>query len=547
MNCRRGLALLLAGVVLALASGACGSERSPDPPAQDPLPSNTSQAPVSSSPVTTAPPKAPQTIALPDGIVWEDLESLAFELDGQSIQLASGTATITYGGASADVYTLQNRVAEGDLDGDGEEDLVVHIVENTAGTGTFHLIVPVFNNGGNATAGRPAWVGDRILMDTIKVSEGLVEVALYDRADDEPLTVITRRKLLEIDFAEPEPSVRVVEIEPIEDLPLSDPERPEIDIRFEPGAVSASLSDSVEFGQRQTYTLEAAAGQEFTATLSAPFGVWLDVRLGDEVIADAVERSQRVEATLPAAGPWRVTVLSTNARQTDYELIVEAFPLGTETPTTSTTTATVPPEPPTTTTESPPTVTVPPEDGSGPVVYLTFDDGPHFSYTPQVLDILARHSARATFFVLGALAENQPELIDRIVAEGHTVANHSWNHENLAGMPKAQFDSTIGRTQATLGDRGVPCMRPPYGSIDGFTRDWAASAGLAVTLWTVDTNDWRQPGTETIADRIVLGATDEAIVLMHDGGGNRSQTVQALEIALNRLSPQGLRFEPVCT
>ena len=188
----------------------------------------------------------------------------------------------------------------------------------------------------------------------------------------EPLTVITRRKLLEIDFAEPEPSVRVVEIEPIEDLPLSDPERPEIDIRFEPGAVSASLSDSVEFGQRQTYTLEAAAGQEFTATLSAPFGVWLDVRLGDEVIADAVERSQRVEATLPAAGPWRVTVLSTNARQTDYELIVEAFPLGTETPTTSTTTATVPPEPPTTTTESPPAVTAPPEDGSGPVVYLTF-------------------------------------------------------------------------------------------------------------------------------------------------------------------------------
>ena len=68
-----------------------------------------------------------------------------------------------------------------------------------------------------------------------------------------------------------------------------------------------------------------------------------------------------------------------------------------------------------------------------------------------------------------------------------------------------------------------------------------------MTLWTIDTNDWRQPGTETIADRIVRGATDEAIVLMHDGGGNRSQTVQALEIALNRLSPQGLRFEPVCT
>ena len=500
-----------------------------------------------SSPDATAPPQASPTPAVSDGIVWEDLESLALELEGQSIQLASGTATVSYGGASADVFTLQNRVAQGDLDADGDDDVVIHIVENSAGTGVFHLIVPVFDDGGVATARRPVSVGDRIVMDSITVREGLVEVALYDRADDEPFTVITRRKLLEIDFAATEPSVRVVGIEPIDNLPLSEPERPEIDIRFEPGAVSAAMSDSVEFGQRQTYTLQAAAGQEFTATLAAPLGVWIDVRLGDEVIADAAERSQRVNATLPTTGPWRVTVVSVHAAQTDYVLTVETLPLGSEPSPSPTTTDTVPPEPPTTTTDAPAAVTVPPEDGSGPVVYLTFDDGPHPTYTPQVLDILARYNAHATFFVLGSLAEGQPQLIDRIVAEGHTVANHSWNHENLAGMPRASFDSTIGRTQAALGDRGVPCLRPPYGSIDGFTREWAESAGLAVTLWTVDTNDWRQPGAETIADRITRGTTDEAIVLMHDGGGNRSQTVQALETALDRLSPQGLRFEPVCT
>ena len=66
-------------------------------------------------------------------------------------------------------------------------------------------------------------------------------------------------------------------------------------------------------------------------------------------------------------------------------------------------------------------------------------------------------------------------------------------------------------------------------------------------LWTVDTNDWRRPGAQVIADRIVRGATDEAIVLMHDGGGNRTQTVEGLELALDRLSGRGLRFEPVCT
>lgn len=97
-----------------------------------------------------------------------------------------------------------------------------------------------------------------------------------------------------------------------------------------------------------------------------------------------------------------------------------------------------------------------------------------------------------------------------------------------------------------LGDRGVPCLRPPYGSVDAFTREWAASAGLALVLWTVDTNDWRRPGAGVIADRITRGASDEAVILMHDGGGNRSQTVQALEIALGRLSDRGLSFEPVC-
>ena len=332
---------------------------------------------MSSSPDATARPEASPIPAVSDGIVWEDLESLAFELDGQRVRLASGTATVSYGGASADVFTLQNRVAQGDLDADGDDDVVIHIVENSAGTGVFHLIVPVFDDGGVAAARRPVSVGDRIVMDSITVREGLVEVALYDRADDEPFTVITRRKLLEIDFAATEPSVRVVGIEPIDNLPLSEPERPEIDIRFDPGAVSAAMSDPVEFGQRQTYTLQAAAGQEFTATLAAPLGVWIDVRLGDEVIADAAERSQRVNATLPTTGPWRVTVVSAHAAQTDYVLTVETLPLGSEPPPSPTTTDTVPPEPPTTTTDAPAAVTVPPEDGSGPVVYLTFDDGPH--------------------------------------------------------------------------------------------------------------------------------------------------------------------------
>ena len=476
------------------------------------------------------------------GIGWEDLESLAFEWSGESIQLSGGRAAVSYGGASTDVFTLQNRVAAGDLDADGDDDLVAHIVANSAGTGVFHLIVPVINDDGAAAALPAVSVGDRVVMDDIGIGEGRVRVSLFDRASDESFAVITQHKTLEIDLAGPEPSVQVIDTEPIGDLPLPGAELPDVDVRFEPGAVDAAVSGSIEFRQRQTYTLQAAAGQAFTATLEAPVGVWLDVRLGDQVIAAATERHQRVGATLPAAGAWRVTVVSVHAGPADYELTVEALPLGSDSPSPTTADTPADTQPPTTTADAPSA----PSAGPG-VVYLTFDDGPHPTYTPQVLDVLARHGARATFFVLGSLAEAHPDLMERIVAEGHTLASHTWNHENLAGMPRSSFDDTIGRTQAVLADRATPCLRPPYGSIDAFTREWAASAGLHLVLWTVDTNDWRRPGAQVIADRIVRGATDEAIVLMHDGGGNRTQTVEGLELALDRLSGGGLRFEPVCT
>ena len=560
---------------MVLAAGGCGDEPSAPSEAGDAAPSDTTQpqaGDAASSDVSatagSTPSEDPSSEASEPsgGLDWEDLESLAFEYSGQSIQLSGGRATVSYGGASADVYTLQNRVAAGDLDADGDDDLVAHIVEDTAGSGVFHLIVPVINDGGVAAALPAVGVGDRVVMDSILVSKGRVQVSLFDRAIDEPVTVITQRETLAIDLTGPEPSVQVIETEPLGDLPLPGPELPDIDVRFEPGAVSAAVSGSIDFRQRQTYTLQAGAGQAFTATLGAPIGVWLDVRLGDWVIAAATERHQRVEATLPASGPWRVTVVSAHAgpavaspgpvfardfvasayaEPADYQLTVEALPLGSGSPP-PTTTADTPTttSPPTTTADAPAATTA---GASGGVVHLTFDDGPHPTYTPRVLDILARHGVRATFFVLGSLAENRPELMARIAAEGHTVANHTWNHDNLAGLPRASFDDTVGRTQAILADQATPCLRPPYGSTDAFTRDWAASAGLDLVLWTVDTNDWRRPGAPVIADRIVRGATDKAIVLMHDGGGNRTQTVEGLELALDRLSGRGLRFEPVCT
>lgn len=470
----------------------------------------------------------------PEGIGWEDLEHLTVEIDDEVVRLEGGRATVSDGGASATIFTLQNRVAQGDLDGDGDEDVVAHIVERSPGTGVFHLVVPVINDEGTAAAQPPVFVGDRIVMDAISVRDGLIEVSLFDRAQDEPFTVISRHTTLEIDLSGSAPLVRVIDTEPIEDMPMPGPERPEADIRFEPGAVSATEFGDIDFRERQTYILSASEGQPFTATLRAPLGVWLDVRLDHLVVTSAAQRSQLVEAELPATGPWKVTVVSSHAGESGYELTVEVLPLALAGPAPTTTTQAV---------RVPRPVT---PDDDGDVVYLTFDDGPSPDYTPQVLDVLARHDARATFFVVGSLAQAHPDIIERIAAEGHTIANHAWNHEDLAGLSRAAFDETISRTQAVLGDLAAPCLRPPYGSIDAFTREWAASHGLTLMTWDASPSDWLRPPAEEIADYIVKWARPGIVILMHDGGGDRSRTVQGLDMALERLADQGLRYEPVC-
>ncbi len=160
--------------------------------------------------------------------------------------------------------------------------------------------------------------------------------------------------------------------------------------------------------------------------------------------------------------------------------------------------------------------------------------------------ILARYDATATFFVLGSLVEAYPELFERIVAEGHTVANHTWHHEDLATLSRAEFDATVIRSQEALGRHATPCLRPPFGSMGPETRAWAADLGLDIVLWRTDTIDWQRPGVEAIADSIVAGAEGGSPILLHDGGGDRTQTVAALERAMARLDGRGLRFEPVC-
>ncbi|MDE0605611.1 MAG: polysaccharide deacetylase family protein [Acidimicrobiaceae bacterium] len=531
-------ALIVIGLVLAWMAAACADnndstgQTSSTSTTTTTTTATTTTTPQAEAPQTTAPPNTTTTVAEHDLIAWEDLENLSFQLAGDTIELHNGEAAVSYGGESASMFLLQNRVTQGDLDDDGDDDLVAHIIERSTGTGVFHLIVPVLDNDGTPEPQTPVYVGDRVVIEAISIQDSLIEVALLDRKDNEPFTVITQRKTLEIDLSEAEPQARMVSSRPLKDLPLPDLDLPEISIQLEAGAISATESGSIEPNQRQTYTLQAAEGQELSVELTAPLGVWLTVDLGYFVLASAEDRAQEATATLPVSGPWRLTVVSTHGETADYEMTATILPLG-------------PPSDPGTAVPLPTIPTAPTAD-PGDIVYLTIDDGPHPVYTPQILDVLARHNTRATFFVVGYLVERYPAVFERIVAEGHTVGNHTWRHEDLTTLSRDSFDETVARTQEILGEHATPCLRPPYGSRDAFTREWAAAHGLALALWTVDTFDWRNPGAAMIANRIVAGATDGAIVSLHDGGGDRSQTVEALDDAISRLSGTGIRFEPLC-
>ena len=191
------------------------------------------------------------------------------------------------------------------------------------------------------------------------------------------------------------------------------------------------------------------------------------------------------------------------------------------------------------------------DEAGNPILYLTFDDGPQPGSTLALLDVLDQNNAKATFFNVGTNVEAYPDLVREYVSRGHYAANHTWDHTSLEAMTKEQFVDEVGRTnQAIITiagdlfslDGNVRYVRPPYGATDDATYTYATQAGMAVTLWTIDPQDWRRPGTEAIANHVVSHAYPGAIVLSHDGGGDRTQTVDAYAIALPQLQAQGYVF-----
>ena len=184
------------------------------------------------------------------------------------------------------------------------------------------------------------------------------------------------------------------------------------------------------------------------------------------------------------------------------------------------------------------------------VVALTFDDGPNPPYTHRILDVLERYGVPATFFCVGLHASAHTEELARMTEAGHGLANHTWSHPFLPDLSVAEFAAQLERTDEAVarvaGEQGSRLFRPPYGSRSPQILDWLARQDTgSVVLWDVDAEDWALPGADAIA-RTVLGRTAPgSIVLMHDGGGDRSQTAQALPAIVEGLLDRGYRFSRV--
>lgn len=183
---------------------------------------------------------------------------------------------------------------------------------------------------------------------------------------------------------------------------------------------------------------------------------------------------------------------------------------------------------------------------SQPLIAITFDDGPHPSHTPRLLDILAQRNVKATFYVVGSRVQSHPHIIARMIREGHEVANHTWNHPDLTKLSDAGTRSELQRTaQAIYQACGVypRTYRPPYGAITDRHRRWIhGEFGYPTVTWNVDPRDWQKPGPSVVTSRLVSGARNGAILLAHDIHGG---TVSAIPSALDQLLARGFRFVTV--
>lgn len=179
---------------------------------------------------------------------------------------------------------------------------------------------------------------------------------------------------------------------------------------------------------------------------------------------------------------------------------------------------------------------------NGPVIAITFDDGPYPKVTGHILDVLEKNGVCATFFVLGSRIEGHEDMLTRMDELGCEIGNHSFSHADLTRLSKADCQRELSDTDAEIRrvtGHEASVVRPPYGYYNKAVR---SAAGRPLILWTVDTNDWRGKAPGEIADYVIQQAKEGSVILMHD---QQTQTADAMEMIIPTLIDEGFRFVTV--
>ena len=177
---------------------------------------------------------------------------------------------------------------------------------------------------------------------------------------------------------------------------------------------------------------------------------------------------------------------------------------------------------------------------------MTFDDGPHPSLTPKLLDLLKERNIKCTFFLIGNLVKTYPDIVRRIIAEGHEIGNHTWTHCSLTSRSDEQIRKELQQSADAVKEvAGVSpqLIRPPYGAINQRIKDMMFSDfGYSTIMWSVDPQDWRRPGVAAVTSRLVNGAKPGAIMLAHD---IHPPTLTAMPAMFDQLIAKGYQFVTV--
>ncbi len=181
-------------------------------------------------------------------------------------------------------------------------------------------------------------------------------------------------------------------------------------------------------------------------------------------------------------------------------------------------------------------------------IALTFDDGPHPKYTPEIIELLDKYDIKATFFIVGKNAKENPDILRQIVDAGHEIGNHTVSHIDFNKSSYDKIKKEIlecNETILEIGEYSTKLLRPPGGAVNKKVRQIAKSEGFKIILWSVDTRDWAHISVEKMTDNIMTNVKSGSIILFHDYISRKSPTPETLDIVIPMLLEKGYKFVTV--